>query len=1463
MKEHDAFSWRFLDSHLSKGSLMTSYSIRKFPFIVLFACLFQAQSLLANILERITATGATGGDAVWSIVSESERNETDLAPGIYTRGKNQTWDHNIVKGRVLGREHASGLMQLELTRWTNRLEAWAIVDHKFHIFHINSDPNDQGTSITIGNEKAQLIDPTHPYVQAVNIPPIHSLDDVVVSTGQPNSSPAGQEVLVSLRNPYSPFLGQTGLTFVFRISGESTGEYDLNLDGNILVLDYLFHDQSQLDEIAQKKGYISFNFLKKISFIQETDSIFLKVWKKELKEYIKSEKYYNVPYLDKKTEKFVYPQTPTLTISKRSRLSRVSIISEYDMEGNPPKLIISSQNKQKELFGEINFYPEVEENLAEIDIDELADFAIFRQDSSHSLFYFNRELFLLNERKHSNEIDLIKLDHMPFQGELPENFDFRVKHTTNSLFLFLSAIVGKKSETIVYKFKRTGSILSYLTDVKICHGFFEYYELGARIHEKDDKLFFDHQTITNEETPYATAYDKTRAHIDVEKSLQNQKANIGFIKPLKSTKIANGVSFQTFNNEDKRKKLDGLYFKNIYHPEENFILGQILPRNQDGADLDETDKHFSTNDEEVILAKTIVNHSSGLIELAVVAVDPSYKNGENSFSLAFISKHEDETSKPIVSFHEINLSFNDFKGILLHGGKTSYKKNDLFLGAIAAFKNEEQSSNSQKLINYDLIFSRHIQEDRLDPKYNLELKYSICNLTQFADLNLLEEIKGGLLSDILTYKKNGSLNNYYYGQILKPKVARTNLFSIGTPDSKALDEKIIDHSSLGRIHVAIYAIDTDFNHGEDSFTIVIAVKSTNGTEYFVKKIPYPFQSLGGINIQNRAEYGQQENIFGVIYALDSNERSKRSRVPSGFHSVMFNIKKDQGTVSKPHDTLLASPYSQVLQEVEHPAITDIEYRLLMDRYGNLYWPTSDYPRSHRFFQVTTLSNGKKFYPNQVHMELQSVKDLQEVMNYAAKEGCWKVKKGNYRKANLPGLFGRMQKEDLADYKNIIFDDLSESLEEIANPAGNKNHSVLIVSKEVKKYVVNSISAKWLLEDESSRNWSYKNNQLSLYYLNRDNPLNQEIIAENFHGMEEAAQRQRNVVLYVDLEDIVNFSHPNEGNVDKPYNISVPFESDQDQTSSMTEINGSLSVEEKQEPASLLYILASEGRVIPLKEFMQSGPPEISIMLVGTKQEWDKVKEKTSSFERSYGLLDHFNEISLQTPSITQRRELLLKILDDKANLFNGIEYEGDKIFLKDPSYSTEEIREKVLDYAVSRSQALAQEKGENVFVSFVKLLNQFKLNVKPGSAHEKRGTLHINKAFIESLMCDLYALPLNLRSLPDSDPLRILSHKNSPMKLNEAGYAGNFDIKMRIINGILGQTNSGDQKTIPASFVIFGKRGSGKTFLFSTLVKMLGLKYYEFHADEETNRDAQVFKVNLGNVTSSFSSPGKIGRAHV
>ena len=594
----------------------------------------------------------------------------------------------------------------------------------------------------------------------------------------------------------------------------------------------------------------------------------------------------------------------------------------------------------------------------------------------------------------------------------------------------------------------------------------------------------------------------------------------------------------------------------------------------------------------------------------------------------------------------------------------------------------------------------------------------------------------------------------------------------------------------------------------------------------------------------------------MLFRSDSNERSKRSRVPSGFHSVMFNIKKDQGTVSKPHDTLLASPYSQVLQEVEHPAITDIEYRLLMDRYGNLYWPTSDYPRSHRFFQVTTLSNGKKFYPNQVHMELQSVKDLQEVMNYAAKEGCWKVKKGNYRKANLPGLFGRMQKEDLADYKNIIFDDLSESLEEIANPAGNKNHSVLIVSKEVKKYVVNSISAKWLLEDESSRNWSYKNNQLSLYYLNRDNPLNQEIIAENFHGMEEAAQRQRNVVLYVDLEDIVNFSHPNEGNVDKPYNISVPFESDQDQTSSMTEINGSLSVEEKQEPASLLYILASEGRVIPLKEFMQSGPPEISIMLVGTKQEWDKVKEKTSSFERSYGLLDHFNEISLQTPSITQRRELLLKILDDKANLFNGIEYEGDKIFLKDPSYSTEEIREKVLDYAVSRSQALAQEKGENVFVSFVKLLNQFKLNVKPGSAHEKRGTLHINKAFIESLMCDLYALPLNLRSLPDSDPLRILSHKNSPMKLNEAGYAGNFDIKMRIINGILGQTNSGDQKTIPASFVIFGKRGSGKTFLFSTLVKMLGLKYYEFHADEETNRDAQVFKVNLGNVTSSFSSPG-------
>ena len=152
----------------------------------------------ANVFEMVMATGESGGDAVWKVVSKSESRDTDLAPGIYTRGAKQNWEHPLVLGSVLGRSNASGLVQLSLTEYTKRLEAFAVVDGRISLFTTSTDSHKSETFITIGEGDAILKDPTHPYLKEINLPPILSLSDVNYLVKDPQSQPLVQEILSSI-----------------------------------------------------------------------------------------------------------------------------------------------------------------------------------------------------------------------------------------------------------------------------------------------------------------------------------------------------------------------------------------------------------------------------------------------------------------------------------------------------------------------------------------------------------------------------------------------------------------------------------------------------------------------------------------------------------------------------------------------------------------------------------------------------------------------------------------------------------------------------------------------------------------------------------------------------------------------------------------------------------------------------------------------------------------------------------------------------------------------------------------------------------------------------------------------------------------------------------------------------------------------------------------------------------------
>lgn len=1421
--------------------------------------LLLGQSLFANVFEMVTATGAGGGDAVWRVVRKSHRSDTDLEPGIYVRGPKQTWDHALIKGNVLGRENSSGLMQLNLNKSTSRLEAWAVVDGKIVFFHVGTTPGDEGSYIVLGDERSPLIDPLQPVaMNSVNIPPIHSLDDVTVSVLEPNGYPRGQNLLFSIKNPYSPYKEMDGLSFVVRLQGGSHHHSVLDLEYPATVLDFKFHNLGDLEDLMAVKGFYSLNYFSKAGTEKLDDSLAVKVWKRQLRENVAAKSWLTLPYFELESQSFVVPDGPEFVVSKYDRYNQVGIKNSFSLGGKPPKIVLENRKGTKELFGEVDFYPSKVKDPSKLSLKDLPSHSIHLADrNGYRVLYMNHELYLIRNN-HYDPLMLIKIPNKPIDGELPESIHFEVvEHKDDRFYLFLSAENDNHKETVVYEFSEVNEQLYLENTYSLCYNFFDSKNLRPRIYVTDKQVLFDNLTPVDEEKPYKESYDETAGHVDIEKSMEEGCEEIGFRRPTEELALPPRLYFHRYNNESTDGVYDGIYYENRRGLHERVLEGQLLIPKDANPNLEAEDDSESREmlQARAMLNRTRVMHSTGQIDLLAFAVDPKLKNGKEGFTLVFAAVHEKDIQKPILFETEVLIPFEEFTGVRFHGGQQGQNRQKHFkLGAIAAFKPEPGEEN-HIMVLFDLeLKERSSKSYDQDFTFNVRAKNRLVK--GFSKEGSVTSIFSRLLSDIVIKDDRYDTVRLNYGQLLSVgKISPEPV--IFDRDTAILDRKDFEHPAWGPMQIKVYAIDKNFEHGQKSFSIVIESHRIEGnlTDYFIKDFHFGIDRLQGLSVQTRADYEQQEDRFGLVYALSLDEKtSKRSGVKSGFHSLFFLIKRPTRNNQTIKNAIFAGKYEQLLEKSTNPSMEEIDYKLMVDVDGNFYWPENDLIPSHRLFKAVSLTTGHSVCPNQSKLRLETVRRVRDINNFRIGEGSWRVKKGAYIKANLPAHFGKLENENLDIYRSMIFDDLAKTLEDLGNSDVSNEHKVLLVSKDLKKYISNAVAASWLLKSPEKKDWSYENRNLALYYLNRERPVDQRVIFENFQAMGEASNRGEKPVLLADLAELLQVGAPKPGTVDRPYQYTVKSESSIEAQDGMDDIYHDSLIDDRLESASLLYILASEGQVIPLEDFNKRGEAQNSIVMIGTEAEWKEIKANISVHERAYGLLQSFTEMHLDTPSLAQRRDLLIRILKDKERLIQGFRYDSEKIFLHSGDLSQEEIREKVVDYAVLRSQALAEEKGENVFVSFMKLMNKFKQNLSSGIELAEDGFVTIDKAFIENIMCYAYGLPLNLRSLPKDDPLRVLSRKNAPMMLNEAGYAGNFDVKMRVINGILGQTNSGDQKTIPASFVLFGKKGSGKTFLFKTLVKMLGLKYYDFSADEQSNADAQVFFVNLGNITSGLAA---------
>lgn len=282
--------------------------------------------------------------------------------------------------------------------------------------------------------------------------------------------------------------------------------------------------------------------------------------------------------------------------------------------------------------------------------------------------------------------------------------------------------------------------------------------------------------------------------------------------------------------------------------------------------------------------------------------------------------------------------------------------------------------------------------------------------------------------------------------------------------------------------------------------------------------------------------------------------------------------------------------------------------------------------------------------------------------------------------------------------------------------------------------------------------------------------------------------------------------------------------------------------------SALYLLAAE-KPVSFKEFRHlNEEPSASMLIVATPEEMADY-EKLAEREVENGLLNHFRIQEIKNPDDHSMAVSLAEIF--RLPEVQSLEFQFSAKEIKQRAVlDAQQSFEVVIDYAVSRFTSLIAAKKESRFESFMRFRAAFAQAVL--SDKEVRRTRIVNKHFIERVLTQVFDIPMNLQELPADDPMVILSRQDAMIAWANAGYSGSFDLKAKVRDVVVSQTrNTG--RAIPSSVILFGNTGSGKTYMFKTLVKMLRLKLWDFNPSAN-NTDAQAIIINVGQLKDKGGS---------
>ncbi|PWU16903.1 MAG: hypothetical protein C5B49_09870, partial [Bdellovibrio sp.] len=658
-----------------------------------------------------------------------------------------------------------------------------------------------------------------------------------------------------------------------------------------------------------------------------------------------------------------------------------------------------------------------------------------------------------------------------------------------------------------------------------------------------------------------------------------------------------------------------------------------------------------------------------------------------------------------------------------------------------------------------------------------------------------------------------------------------NIFArVDLTDQKSEENDGEEDRNAPRRRMYLFGIDAAKKSGQRGYQLVLAGLDSEGA-FQVRNLDLPrffLSKLSGLKsavfVHGRRQDRRHAYLLLSFEVTGQNEtRTEQSYVVQIDVSKTINMKK-----VVPLEGVSLSP-------------KDVQERVGFDQDGTAFLNlTPDLSAESSQFAVFNFKQGVREFPSKtfggggkkkIEFGGLSVRTLFDD-SVVRSADSWHVLQ--YEVKNKYPSLGRSK--DLSQFDSFIT--LGRELDEMSSTKKTPKRMILVVPSSLRELVWDSILAKGYSSpiDYGARNpedvFDHRNKKLRIHVVNPQK-LSQEQVLVNIESFGRTQERD---VVVARMDEVI----ASQNGIPKPVEKQHPFTLSYVHATGGSDLDRVASTSTALYP-SFLYLMAA-GRPLSLREFRDdNAKPAYSSLIVATPEEMKSI-ERNLAHEIEYGMLDRFKIQEIKDPD-PESMSASLKDVFKNADV-QSLEYQFSAKEIKPRAeLDSDKSLEVVIDYAVSRFLGLLGQKKESRFESFVRFRSVFALAVL--SDREVRRTRLINKFFVERVLTQVFDIPMNLATLPADDPMVVLSGKDALLNLQAAGYAGPFELKRRVVSTLLSQTRAESGKPVPGSIILFGNTGSGKTFLFKTMVKMLKLKLYDFN-DMSSNNDAQAIIINVG-----------------